>query len=146
MQCLAKARKRGVNPKTGRECYFIQCNICKKWFPQNQIKVDHIDPVTPVDMTRLHLTSLQRGCIVVLVTYRTYVRRITMQKQNEKTHLENLLEQLESLKIRVEQDENMYLKIQESANRQHVESLNQLADLFRLVRRQQEQIDKLKGA
>ncbi len=69
-----------------------------------------------------------------------------MQKQNEKTHLENLLEQLESLKIRVEQDENMYLKIQESANRQHVESLNQLADLFRLVRRQQEQIDKLKGA
>lgn len=55
MQCLAKARKRGVNPKTGRECYFIQCNICKKWFPQNQIKVDHIDPVTPVDMTKITL-------------------------------------------------------------------------------------------
>lgn len=39
----------------------------------------------------------------------------------------------QELKQRLEKDENMWLKIQEQANRNHAESLNQLADLFRIV-------------
>lgn len=51
----------------------------------------------------------------------------------------------DELKRRLEHDENMFLKIQETANRQHADSLNQLGDLFRLVQRLIQRIEKLEG-
>ena len=35
-------RIRGINPKTGRECYGGICYITKKFFPQNELEIDHI--------------------------------------------------------------------------------------------------------
>jgi len=49
----------------------------------------------------------------------------------------------EELKRRLEHDENMWLKIQETANKQHADSLNQLADLFRIVHRLTARLEKL---
>lgn len=48
----------------------------------------------------------------------------------------------DDLKKRLEHDENMFLKIQESANRQHMDSLNQIADLCALVNRLISRLDK----
>ncbi len=48
----------------------------------------------------------------------------------------------EELEKRLRNDENMWVKVQENANRQHMDSLNQLADLFRLFTRMSERIDK----
>jgi len=39
----------GINPKTGRKCKLHKCNLCSKLVMQKEIKVDHIDPVIPVD-------------------------------------------------------------------------------------------------
>lgn len=47
------------------------------------------------------------------------------------------------LKERLAKDENMWLKVAETANRQHADSLNQLGDLFRLVQGLIERLDKL---
>ena len=51
---------------------------------------------------------------------------------------------MEELIERLEHDENKWLKVQQQLNRQHAETLNQVADLFQLVRQQQAQINKLK--
>jgi len=50
----------------------------------------------------------------------------------------------EELKRRLEHDENAWMKYVATANLQHADSLNQIGDLFRLVRQQQAQIDKLR--
>ena len=36
-------RVRGVNPKTGRNCYGGDCYICGKFFAQNDTEVDHLE-------------------------------------------------------------------------------------------------------
>lgn len=35
-------RIRGVNPKTGRECFGGICYLTNKFFPQNELQVDHL--------------------------------------------------------------------------------------------------------
>ena len=47
------------------------------------------------------------------------------------------------LKTRLESDENMFLKIQEQANRQHSESLNQIAEVYRIALRMSDRLEKL---
>jgi 5-methylcytosine-specific restriction endonuclease McrA len=37
--------KRDINPRTGKLCKLHQCASCRKLFPQNAIKADHIEPV-----------------------------------------------------------------------------------------------------
>lgn len=51
---------------------------------------------------------------------------------------------MEELIERLEHDENKWLKVQQQLNRQHAETLNQVADLFQLVRQLQAQVHKLK--
>jgi 5-methylcytosine-specific restriction endonuclease McrA len=38
-----------INPKTGRKCKMHKCNLCFKLFMQKDMKVDHIDPVIPIE-------------------------------------------------------------------------------------------------
>lgn len=49
----------------------------------------------------------------------------------------------DQLKKRLEHDENMWMKYVETANRHHADSLNQIADLFRLVQGLANKLDKL---
>lgn len=44
-------RFRAINPKTGREAYFIKCEICTKAFRENLIDVDHKIPMPKLTMT-----------------------------------------------------------------------------------------------
>jgi hypothetical protein len=37
--------RRAVNPRTGKLCKLHRCAMCKELFPQNAIKIDHIQPV-----------------------------------------------------------------------------------------------------
>jgi len=50
-QECAKQAKNGfiLNPKTGRQNMAYECCECKKLFSKNDIKIDHIEPVVPLD-------------------------------------------------------------------------------------------------
>jgi uncharacterized protein YlxW (UPF0749 family) len=48
----------------------------------------------------------------------------------------------DDIKIRLEKDENMWTKVQMQQNRHHSDTLNQLADLFKLVRQIQAKVNK----
>lgn len=61
--------------------------------------------------------------------------------ENKENKKENKMEELIE---RLEHDENKWLKVQQQLNRQHAETLNQVADLFQLVRQLQAQVHKLK--
>ena len=39
---IHKNRIRGINPKTGRECWGGICHLTGEFFPQNQLEVDHV--------------------------------------------------------------------------------------------------------
>lgn len=54
-QCLVANRKRKRDCKTGRTIWYVKCKTCKKWWKQGVIKVDHIDPVTPIGKTLISL-------------------------------------------------------------------------------------------
>ena len=41
--CKLKARKKYKGPNK-RQRYEYQCNICKEWFPEKKVNVDHIIP------------------------------------------------------------------------------------------------------
>lgn len=35
-------RIRQINPKTGKMCYGFECAVCKEFYPQSNIEIDHI--------------------------------------------------------------------------------------------------------
>ena len=39
----------GVNPKTGRKCKLHRCTETQELLPANQMHVDHVEPVVPLD-------------------------------------------------------------------------------------------------
>lgn len=48
-QCLADAyRCTKVNEKTGRQAKHFECAICAKLFTQQDVEINHKDPVVPV--------------------------------------------------------------------------------------------------
>lgn len=48
--CL-KENRRKYNGPNKRQRYEHQCNICNKWFKQDQVQIDHIIPCGGFDLT-----------------------------------------------------------------------------------------------
>jgi len=43
-----RARRKYIGPNK-RQKYEYHCNICKQWFPEKEINIDHIIPVGPLN-------------------------------------------------------------------------------------------------
>lgn len=39
----------GINPVTGKRCKLHKCPECQQLFPQKEMRVDHRDPVVPIN-------------------------------------------------------------------------------------------------
>jgi 5-methylcytosine-specific restriction endonuclease McrA len=40
---------RKINPETGKECWYDECANCKGHFLERKVKLDHIEPVRPLE-------------------------------------------------------------------------------------------------
>jgi hypothetical protein len=72
LQCLKDKRRKYVGPNK-RQRYEHQCNICKKWWKQDEVQIDHVVPagsfleLTPECLGnwafRLFEGQLQKVCV-----------------------------------------------------------------------------------